>query len=105
MITGEKAGDGPDKAKNVKQTEIMIRLRDAILRVSRYFQAADPASSGTLSGSSTTSSSITANPAVSMQADYSMDSHAKDHEVYSRYVLSNFAKVVSDLYNLILSFG
>ena len=27
-----------EKAKNVKQTEIMIRLRDAILRVSRYFQ-------------------------------------------------------------------
>ena len=99
--TGDKAGDGPDKAKNVKQTEIMIRLRDAILRVSRYFQAADPASSGTLSGSSTTtsitSSSITANQAVSMQADYSMDSHAKDHEVYSRYGLSNFANVISDV--------
>ena len=26
------------KAKNIMQTELMIRLRDAILRVSRYFQ-------------------------------------------------------------------
>ena len=26
------------KAKNIMQTELMIRLRDAILRVSKYFQ-------------------------------------------------------------------
>ena len=29
------------KAKNIKQTELMIRLRDAILRVSRYFQVCE----------------------------------------------------------------
>lgn len=37
--TGYDDDDDEDvKSKNIKRTEIMIRLRDAILRVSRYFQ-------------------------------------------------------------------
>ena len=52
------------KSKNIKQTEILIDLRDSILRVANYFQAADPA----------------AFAEVDMNADYSMESHAKDHD-------------------------
>ena len=35
---GSKSDAESIKAKNIMQTELMIRLRDAILRVSRYFQ-------------------------------------------------------------------
>ena len=35
---GSKSDAESIKAKNIVQTELMIRLRDAILRVSRYFQ-------------------------------------------------------------------
>ena len=35
---GSKIDAESIKAKNIMQTELMIRLRDAILRVSRYFQ-------------------------------------------------------------------
>ena len=38
------SGGGGDKCKNIRQTEVLISLRDAILRVGQYFQAADPSS-------------------------------------------------------------
>ena len=83
MIYSHASGGDGLKAKNIQQTEIMIRLRDAILRVSRYFQAADPTYN---SSETTTTSAVTPTtppPAdTAMVADYSMDSHAKDHEAY-----------------------
>jgi len=30
------------RTKNIRQTELIITLRDAILRIAQYFQAADP---------------------------------------------------------------
>ena len=38
---GSKSDAESIKAKNIMQTELMIRLRDAILRVSRYFQVCE----------------------------------------------------------------
>ncbi|XP_014681898.1 PREDICTED: small G protein signaling modulator 3 homolog [Priapulus caudatus] len=61
-------GDSEDpdfmKAKNIKQTELLVDLREAILQVARHFQSVDPAR----------------NSKVSLVADYSMESHARDHE-------------------------
>lgn len=55
------------KSKNVRQTEILVDLREAILKVCRHF--------------------ITINPKlkshIQLVADYSTASHAKDHENYA----------------------
>ncbi len=56
----------PAKSKNIRQTEVIVSLRDSIVRVAQYFQAADPA----------------AFPEVNLNADYSMDGHARDHDVF-----------------------
>ena len=53
------------KSKNIRQTEILINLRDVILRVANYFQVADPA----------TFSEVNLNP------DFSVEGHARDQEV------------------------
>ncbi|XP_073859798.1 small G protein signaling modulator 3 isoform X15 [Macaca fascicularis] len=53
------------KAKNIKQTELVADLREAILRVARHFQCADPK-----------------NCSVELTPDYSMESHQRDHENY-----------------------
>ncbi|XP_044796769.1 small G protein signaling modulator 3 isoform X7 [Bubalus bubalis] len=53
------------KAKNIKQTELVADLREAILRVARHFQCADPK-----------------NCNVELTPDYSMESHQRDHENY-----------------------
>ncbi|XP_055874736.1 small G protein signaling modulator 3-like isoform X4 [Biomphalaria glabrata] len=53
------------KAKNIRQTELLVDLREAILQVARHFQSLDPK-----------------NSKVILTADYSMESHAKDLENY-----------------------
>ncbi|KAM7115884.1 small G protein signaling modulator 3 isoform 3-T4 [Molossus nigricans] len=53
------------KAKNIKQTELVADLREAILRVARHFQCIDPK-----------------NCNVELTPDYSMESHQQDHENY-----------------------
>ncbi|KAL6092428.1 hypothetical protein STEG23_031786, partial [Scotinomys teguina] len=53
------------KAKNIKQTELVADLREAILRVARHFQCTDPK-----------------NSSVELTPDYSMESHQRDHENY-----------------------
>ncbi|XP_034500437.1 small G protein signaling modulator 3 isoform X3 [Ailuropoda melanoleuca] len=53
------------KAKNIKQTELVADLREAILRVARHFQCTDPK-----------------NCSVELSPDYSMESHQRDHENY-----------------------
>ncbi|XP_074647202.1 small G protein signaling modulator 3 homolog isoform X2 [Tubulanus polymorphus] len=56
------------KSKNIKQTELLVDMREAILQVARHFQSIDPKNSKLPGGMSV--------------ADYSMDSHAKDVENY-----------------------
>ncbi|CAN8003392.1 unnamed protein product, partial [Ixodes hexagonus] len=66
-------GNGPEAAtndddvrsKNVRQTEILVDLREAILQLARHFQALDPKLKVTLS------------------SDYSMESHSRDHENFA----------------------
>ncbi|XP_076448737.1 small G protein signaling modulator 3-like isoform X2 [Babylonia areolata] len=53
------------KAKNIKQTELLVDLREAILQIARHFQSLDPK-----------------NNKMNLQADYSMESHALDLENY-----------------------
>ncbi|XP_050519484.1 small G protein signaling modulator 3 homolog [Diabrotica virgifera virgifera] len=54
------------KSKNIKQTEILVDLREAILQVARHFLQLDPKLSSE----------------ISLVADYSMDSHGQDHVNY-----------------------
>ncbi|XP_068257400.1 small G protein signaling modulator 3 isoform X2 [Nyctibius grandis] len=53
------------KAKNIKQTELVADLREAILQVARHFQCVDPK-----------------NCSIDLTPDYSMESHQRDHENY-----------------------
>lgn len=60
-------GDGADdelKNKNIRQTEILVDLRESILKVCRHFITIEPK----------------LNAHIKQVADYSTDSHAKDHE-------------------------
>jgi len=65
MLWGSSDEFDSDKAKNIRQTEILVDLREAILQVARHFQSIDPK-----------------NTRVNVQADYSMESHAKDLDNY-----------------------
>ena len=42
LLWGEGSEDELGKAKNIKQTEMLVDLREAILQVSRHFQSIDP---------------------------------------------------------------
>ncbi|XP_078347309.1 small G protein signaling modulator 3 homolog isoform X3 [Oculina patagonica] len=55
-----KGGVSLHKAKNIRQTELVADLREAILQIARHFDAVDPKKG--------------------LEIDYSMESHAKDHE-------------------------
>ena len=63
--SGQGSAEDDMKSKNIRQTEILINLRDVILRVANYFQVADPA----------TFSEVNLNP------DFSVEGHARDQEV------------------------
>lgn len=58
--------DDTSRNKNVKQTEILVDLRESILKVCRHFLTIEP-------------KLITL---IKTVADYSMESHTKDHENY-----------------------
>ncbi len=42
LLWGETDEDDLTKAKNIKQTELLVDLREAILQVARHFQSIDP---------------------------------------------------------------
>ncbi|KAK2160806.1 hypothetical protein LSH36_127g18070 [Paralvinella palmiformis] len=65
LLWGENEDEESAKAKNIKTTEILVDLREAILQISRHFQSIDPK-----------------NAKVNLIPDYSMESHAKDLENY-----------------------
>lgn len=54
------------KSKNIKHTEILVDLREAILQIARHFLQLDPKLSSE----------------ISLIADYTMESHAADHANY-----------------------
>jgi len=45
MLWGGSEEFDSDKAKNIRQTEILVDLREAILQVARHFQSIDPKNS------------------------------------------------------------
>lgn len=65
LLFGDMDGEDDIKLKNIKQTEIMVSLREAVLQVARHFMSMDPKLCK-----------------VVMEPDYSMESHTKDHEIY-----------------------
>jgi hypothetical protein len=42
LLWGEVEEDDFGKAKNIRQTEILVDLREAILKIARHFQSLDP---------------------------------------------------------------
>jgi hypothetical protein len=71
------------KMKNIMQTELLVNLRDIILKIAHYFQARDPDMYND----------------VSLNADYSIESHTLDYERYM-----DTSKVDTPLKSINLSF-
>lgn len=65
FLFGDESVETDVKNKNVKHTEILVDLRENILQVARHFMARDPKLNK-----------------VNLVPDYSMESHAQDHEQY-----------------------
>lgn len=64
-VAGDSSNADDDiRNKNIRQTEILVDLRESILKVCRHFLTIEP--------------KLTAH--INQVADYSTDSHAKDHE-------------------------
>lgn len=66
LFGGDQMPEDTFKNKNIRQTEILVDLREAILKVCRHFVTIEPKLSAH----------------IKMVADYSMESHTKDHENY-----------------------
>ncbi|XP_064478602.1 small G protein signaling modulator 3 homolog [Ornithodoros turicata] len=62
---GLVASEDDLRSKNVRQTEILVDLREGILQIARHFQTLDP------------------KLRVNLVSDYSMESHARDHENFA----------------------
>jgi hypothetical protein len=65
LLFGDETNEDDIKSKNIRQTEILVDLREAILQVARHFMSVDPKLSK-----------------VVLMPDYSMESHARDHNNY-----------------------
>lgn len=66
LLFGGDDSEDELKTKNIKNSEIIVELRDAILKIARHFIAIEPKLNGH----------------IVLQADYSANSHVKDHETY-----------------------
>ncbi|XP_077286279.1 small G protein signaling modulator 3 homolog isoform X2 [Arctopsyche grandis] len=64
LLFGDETSEDDIKCKNVKQTEILVDLREAILQVARHFLTVEPQLTNQ----------------VSTVADYNMQSHSTDHD-------------------------
>lgn len=62
----EKSEENDLKMKNIRQTELIIDLRDAVLQICRYFISCDESFEGT----------------VNLQADYSSNGHVNETEEF-----------------------
>lgn len=65
IIFGDGETEEDIRSKNIRQTEIMVDMREAILQVARHFQSVDPKIK------------------INLIADYSMDGHARDQEIFA----------------------
>ncbi|PAA68260.1 hypothetical protein BOX15_Mlig024744g4 [Macrostomum lignano] len=64
-VGGPGSPEDQEKAKNVRQTELLVTLRDAIHQIGRHFKQHDAKHSN-----------------IVLQADYGLESHAQDLEHY-----------------------
>ncbi|CAG5089087.1 Similar to sgsm3: Small G protein signaling modulator 3 homolog (Xenopus laevis), partial [Cotesia congregata] len=65
FLFGSDDSEEDAKSKNIRQTEILVDLRETILQLARHFINVDPKLTN-----------------VSLIADYTMESHSKDHDNY-----------------------
>ncbi|XP_043266479.1 small G protein signaling modulator 3 homolog [Venturia canescens] len=65
FLFGSDDSEEDAKSKNIRQTEILVDLRETVLQVARHFINVDPNLSN-----------------VCTIADYTMESHSKDHDNY-----------------------
>ncbi|XP_066995250.1 small G protein signaling modulator 3 homolog [Anabrus simplex] len=65
LLFGEETSEDDIKSKNIRQTEILVDLREAILQVARHFMSMEPKLSK-----------------IVLVPDYTMESHARDHDNY-----------------------
>ncbi|KAL7288961.1 hypothetical protein TKK_0016922 [Trichogramma kaykai] len=63
LLFGDEETEDDLKCKNIRQTEILVDLRESVLQIARHFITLDPKLGS-----------------IQLTADYSMESHAKDHE-------------------------
>lgn len=66
LLFGDEVTEEDIKSKNIRQTEILVDLREAILQAARHFLSTDPKLS----------------KYISLVPDYSIESHARDNEQY-----------------------
>jgi small G protein signaling modulator 3 len=66
LLFGNDEEEDELKTRNIKNSEIIVELRDAILKIARHFVNIEPKLNGK----------------INLQADYSANSHVKDHENY-----------------------
>ena len=71
LLFGDEEDQDDMRSKNVRQTEVLVDLREAVLQIGRHFQVLDPRLAS-----------------ISLVPDYSMESHAKDHEIYAGFMRS-----------------
>ncbi|XP_037091699.1 small G protein signaling modulator 3 homolog [Pollicipes pollicipes] len=65
ILFGDETSADDAKTKNVRQTEILVDLRESIQQLGQHFQSVDPELGQ-----------------VSLVPDYSMESHAHDHDAF-----------------------
>ncbi|KAL1122962.1 hypothetical protein AAG570_003286 [Ranatra chinensis] len=66
LLFGDEVTEEDIKSKNIKQTEILVDLRESILQVARHFLSTEPKLAKD----------------VTLIADYSVESHSRDHQQY-----------------------
>lgn len=66
LLFGNDDEEDEMKTKNIKNSEIVVEVRESIMKIARHFLSIEPKLNGK----------------INLQADYSANSHVKDHENY-----------------------
>ncbi len=85
----ELSGDDASeiKMKNVVQTELLVNLREIILKLANHFELNDPEHYN--------------KDTLNLSADYSIDSHSKDYERYMDNTKERQFKVRFSLFQIL----
>lgn len=66
LLFGDEEDQDDMRSKNIRQTEVLVDLREAVLQIGRHFQLSDARLAH-----------------LPLTPDYSMESHTQDHEIYA----------------------